>query len=93
MNDVCPIRSVDLQENGIVRETDGQYIGMIITAKEHDEYKSFKRKLLNLKEVRDAQGNDGNWNYDHYMLGLFNGLELALSMMEGRDVEYRELKK
>ena len=93
MNDACPTKSVDLQENGIVREPDGQYIGMIITAKEHDEYKAYKRRMENLRNVWEAQGNDGNWNYDEYMLGMFNGLELALSMMEGRDVEYRELKK
>ena len=46
--------------------------------------------LKQLREVHEAQGRDGNWDYDQYMRGLFNGLELALAIFEGRDPVYRE---
>ena len=40
--------------------------------------------IENLKDVHKVQGYDGNWNYDPYMLGLYNGLEMALAIMENR---------
>ena len=46
--------------------------------------------LKQLREVHEAQGRDGNWNYDHYMRGLFNGLELALAIFEDREPVYRK---
>jgi len=52
-----------------------------------------KRKLKKLNEVLKVQGNDGNWNSDEYMLGYFNGLELATSIMENREPIFRKLKK
>lgn len=43
-----------------------------------------------VRNVRDAQGRDGTWNTSGYMLGLYNGLELALSILEGeRDPVFR----
>lgn len=36
-----------------------------------------------------VQGYDGNWNYDEYMRGMYNGLECALATLEGRDPEYK----
>lgn len=38
-----------------------------------------------LKDLIAVQGSDGNWDYDEYMCGLFNGLELARSVMEDDD--------
>lgn len=49
--------------------------------------------LEKLREVHAMQGRDGCWDIDDYMLGLFNGLELALSIMENRDVYYRDRKE
>jgi hypothetical protein len=49
-----------------------------------------------LEKVRDLlkiQGQDGNWNHDTYMLGMYNGLELAVAIMDGREPVYRELPK
>jgi hypothetical protein len=51
------------------------------------EMESRIEKLRNLVAV---QGFDGNWNYDHYMRGMFNGMELALSVLEGREPQYRD---
>ena len=49
-----------------------------------------KKQLEALRDVHKVQGSDGNWNYDPYMHGLYNGLELALSIAEGREPDFRE---
>jgi len=47
-------------------------------------------KINTLREMVNIQGWDGNWNYDPYMHGLYNGLEFALSIMEKRDPVFKE---
>jgi hypothetical protein len=47
--------------------------------------------IADLKNLVDAQGQDGTWNSNQYMLGLFNGLEFALSIFESREPKFREL--
>lgn len=42
-----------------------------------------------LDELLTLQGQAGNWDHDEYMLGMYNGMELALSVMESRNPEYR----
>lgn len=37
------------------------------------------------------QAVDGNWDANHYMLGLYNGMECIVGIMEGREVNYRQL--
>jgi hypothetical protein len=44
-----------------------------------------------LKNLVTAQGQSGNWNASPYMTGLYNGLELALSLFEKRKHEYRDV--
>ncbi|GAA0853414.1 hypothetical protein ACFQVD_26575 [Streptosporangium amethystogenes subsp. fukuiense] len=36
-----------------------------------------------IRDLRDIQGWKGTWNSSDYMRGLYNGLELALSVLEG----------
>lgn len=36
-----------------------------------------------IRDLRDVQGQSGTWNASGYMRGLYNGLELALSILEG----------
>ena len=43
-----------------------------------------------VKEMLKTQGESGNWNYGPYMHGMFNGLELAVATIEGREPETRE---
>lgn len=43
-----------------------------------------------LSELIKIQGEDGNWNYDPYMLGMYNGMELMFATIEGRDPQFRE---
>lgn len=46
--------------------------------------------IKNLKAVHAVQGYEGNWNYSPYMHGMYNGLEFALSMIEGRPPEFKD---
>jgi hypothetical protein len=45
------------------------------------------RKMRMIKEV---QGEDGNWDMDEYMRGMYNGMELLMSIYENRDPDYRD---
>ena len=46
-------------------------------------------KLDHMREMLRIQGNDGNWNYDSYMHGMYNGMEYMLAMLEDREPVYR----
>jgi hypothetical protein len=46
--------------------------------------------IEDLRNMVEAQGRDGTWNYDPYMQGLYNGLEFALSIMEKREPQFRD---
>ena len=46
--------------------------------------------LKSLKDLHELQGADGNWNHDPYMHGMYNGMELMLSVLEGRNPEFKE---
>lgn len=42
-----------------------------------------------VREMRDVQGAHGNWNFDPYMHGLYNGLEFAVSLLEKREPKFK----
>jgi hypothetical protein len=46
-------------------------------------------KLECMREMLRIQGNDGNWNYDSYMHGMYNGMEFLISILEDREPLYR----
>ena len=46
-----------------------------------------------LRDIVSIQGSDGNWNANEYMLGLYNGLILALATIEGKEPIFRELPR
>lgn len=46
-----------------------------------------------VRELRDIQGREGNWDYDPYMQGMYNGLEVALCVLEDRDPEFKSAPK
>ena len=52
-----------------------------------------KEALTQLREVHAIQSRDGCWDIDDYMLGLYNGLELALSIAENRECRYKQRPK
>lgn len=47
-------------------------------------------KLKAVKQLVQLQGAEGNWNYSNYMMGMYNGMELMLSILEEREPEYKE---
>ena len=46
--------------------------------------------LDEMRKFRDIQGDNGSWNYDPYMHGMYNGMEFMLAMAENREPEFRE---
>lgn len=52
-----------------------------------------KDQLEVMKETLKIQGYDGNWNYDEYMLGMYNGMELMVAIAENREPVYKEKPK
>jgi hypothetical protein len=52
-----------------------------------------EQMLADMKEVLKIQGYDGNWDYDEYMHGMYNGMELMLSIAEEREPNYKEAPK
>lgn len=42
-----------------------------------------------LRDLVNIQGANGNWNYDPYMRGMYNGMELMLAVLEGREPVYK----
>ena len=52
------------------------------------------------KEMLGIQGQKGNYDYDEYMLGLYNGMEYIIALFEtrepnfisGKDVEFTKNK-
>lgn len=46
--------------------------------------------LKTLREMKDVQCSDGNWNYDPYMHGMANGMIFAVSLFDDKEPEYLE---
>lgn len=71
------------------RNTIGINVGGHVWVKPVGEWHKLADKLESLREVHNLQGQNGTWDYDQYMVGLYNGLELALSIMEDKQPEFR----
>lgn len=52
-----------------------------------------EKLLKDLKKVQEIHGKKGNWDYDDYMLGMYNGMEVLMAIIEKRDPVFRTLKK
>ena len=44
------------------------------------------------KEMLDLQGHNGNYNYDSYMLGIYNGMEYIIALFETREPIFKSGK-
>jgi hypothetical protein len=56
-----------------------------------------KRKPQTLEEIKSSiqdvlkiQGADGNWNYESYMHGMYNGMVLIDSILRGIEPVFKE---
>lgn len=60
--------------------------------KENQELKKqveeWEHHLKCSKEMLEIQGQKGNYDYDEYMLGLYNGMEYIISLFETREPNY-----
>jgi hypothetical protein len=54
-----------------------------------DSTENINDKYRQIKEIINIQGTDGNWNFDSYTLGLFNGMEMLVSILEDREPIFR----
>lgn len=43
-----------------------------------------------LRQLVEVQGQHGTWNFSPYMLGMYNGMELMLAVVEDREPVYKE---
>lgn len=48
-----------------------------------------KRTVETLYDLLNIQGQNGNWNCNSYMMGLYNGIECAIATLESREPRYR----
>lgn len=48
-----------------------------------------RERLVRMRELLKIQGAKGNWDYDSYMLGMFNGMELMMCTAEDREPKFR----
>lgn len=52
-----------------------------------------KTRVKKVKEIRKVQEQMIETNADYYMVGLFNGLEMAVAILENREPEFRATVK
>lgn len=52
------------------------------------QLEEWKHHLECSKEMLDIQGQKGNYDYDEYMLGLYNGMEYIIALFETREPNY-----
>lgn len=49
---------------------------------------TLKGKIKEVKNIRDLQKQSLEKSTDDYMVGLYNGLEMATAILEGREPEF-----
>ena len=50
--------------------------------------KQYEKSMRIANEMLDIQGQKGNYDYDEYMLGLYNGMEYIIALFETREPNY-----
>jgi hypothetical protein len=48
------------------------------------------KQMSDLRNMHRIQGDNGNWNYDPYMHGMYNGMELMLATIEDREPVFKK---
>ena len=52
--------------------------------------RDYVKIIKKLNVILENQGQSGNWDYDEYMHGMYNGMEFILSCIEGREFNYKD---
>lgn len=50
--------------------------------------KQYEKSMRIANEMLELQGQKGNYDYDEYMLGLYNGMEYIVSLLEVREPKF-----
>lgn len=50
--------------------------------------KQYEKSMGIANEMLELQSQNGNYNYDSYMLGLYNGMEYIVSLLEVREPKF-----
>lgn len=50
--------------------------------------KQYEKLMIIANEMLELQGQKGNYDYDEYMLGLYNGMEYIVSLLEVREPKF-----
>ena len=74
-------------------QCDGGQCGIGGYCKQCPKTQPEQKLVVKLKELLEVQGRDGTWNYDHYFHGMYNGMEVMLAVLEGREPVFREAPK
>ena len=53
----------------------------------------FDKKINLCKEMLEIQGRSGTFDYGEYFHGMYNGMELIVSLMEDREPVFRSAPK
>lgn len=54
-----------------------------------DDKNELLNRIDNCREMTNVQGRNGNWNFDPYMQGMFNGMEFLLAILENREPVFK----
>ena len=84
---------IKIDNKGYFAIPDDIYNAIEQLQQENEELKNKQNKFeKDYKEMIEIQGQDGNYNYDNYMLGLYNGMEYIISLYENRKPIYKNGK-
>lgn len=82
----------DTTREQILEDTYIEYCAYVNLAHRYSELKKqleeWEHHLKCSKEMLDIQGQKGNYDYDEYMLGLYNGMEYVIALFETREPNY-----
>ena len=56
------------------------------------EHEKWNRQIKSAEEMLDIQRQDGNYNYDEYMLGMYNGMEYIASLFRINEPKFISAK-
>ena len=87
---IATMKDNELHILGSCYGDNARFIDLLI--KENQELKKqlkeWENHLKCSKEMLDIQGQKGNYDYDEYMLGLYNGMEYIIALFETREPNY-----
>lgn len=55
--------------------------------------RTLKKSIKSLEDLIKVQTSHGNWDYDPYMMGLANGLLIAMSILTGKNPDFMSAPK